>query len=588
MFIPSNRLRRVDSPDAPTPGAVPPVVPPVPPVAPAGYAAPAATAPVYGAPAAAAPGGPKKPVSKGLLIGLIAGGAALIVVAIIAVVALVLPALLGGGSTDQVDVADIADEPDTTWKYDWVGDNDQDYLDSSPSVVSVGEDKALVWADFDYDSYSNSQGNSAGWYEGYDQQYEDGYAAGLEYEEAYDAWWDDYSGDVEYPEEEDYFPTGAYNDYDEWLGFQDGFYDARYDQGEGYSQKEKPVDPDYSPSITLINTTNGDDEWTVDLTDAIDGADFQSTISAFDIEDSNAVLVVASIIDDDKYTYTAVTLNKSNGDVISTLEADGAVDAFGFGGDVIIAATDEDGEETTIGRYGVGDLEDDPKWDTKIDGYAVLYPYGDFVLAYSSDEEEAVVIDANSGEDAKWGDDIDNEVGYSFLGSQLLRFEDNEVEGYNTNGDSVWDDAVDAEYYFAQDGVLLVAEEDGDAYSGLQRINPSNGSEQWGDTYDDEFDYVIGVQGSSILLASGTKIIVLDAGSGEEKFSQKAGDFYGAYEGANQYYVYTGDELAAYSYNEKGDVWTLDLDDSEGITVVGKRLVLLDYDKGTLNGLGAK
>jgi len=121
----------------------------------------------------------------------------------------------------------------------------------------------------------------------------------------------------------------------------------------------------------------------------------------------------------------------------------------------------------------------------------------------------------------------------------------------------------------------------------LQRIDPSNGSEKWGDTYDDEFDYVIGVQGSSILLASGTKIIVLDAGNGEEKFSQKAGDFYGAYEGANQYYVYTGDELAAYSYGEKGDVWTLDIDESEGIVKVGNHLALLDYDKGTLNGLGS-
>jgi hypothetical protein len=585
MIIPSNRLRRVDTPDVPTPGVVPPVVPPV---APPGYVAPAATAPVAGAPVAAAPGGPKKPISKGLLIGLIAGGAALVVVAIIAVIALVLPGILGGSSTDSTDVADIGEEPDTTWKYDWVGDNDQEFLDASPSVVSVGDDSALVWADFDYDSYVSSQGNSDGWYEGYDEQYTDGYEAGLEYAAAADAYFEDtYPYTVEYPDQEDYFPEGAYDDYDEWLGFQDGFYDGAYDQGEGYSQKEEPIDPDYSPSIALINAASGDEVWTVDLTEAIDGADFQSAISAFDVEDSNAVLVVASVIDDETYKYTAVTLDKGNGDVISTLEADGPISAFGFGGDVIIGATDEDGEETTFGRYSVGDLDGDPKWDATIDGYAGVYLYGDFVLAYSSEEEEAVVVNANSGEDAEWGDDIDSEVGYEFLGSQLLRFEDNEIEGYGTNGESTWESAVDAEYYFAHDGVLLVAEEDGDAYSGLQRINASNGSEQWGDTYDDEFDYVIGVQGSSILLASGTKIIVLDAGSGEEKFSQKAGDFYGAYEGANQFYVYTGEELAAYSYGEKGDIWTLDLDESEGITVVGKHLVLLDYDKGTLNGLGA-
>jgi len=583
MFIPSNRLRRVDTPDVPTPGVVPPVVPPV---APPGYVAPSAPVdPAPGAPVAAAPGGPKKPVSKGLLIGLIAGGAALVVVAIIAVIALVLPGILGGGSTDQTDVADIGDEPDTTWKYDWVGDNDQDFLESSPSVVSVGDSSALVWADFDYDAYASSQGNSEGWYEGYDEQYSDGYAAGLEFLEAYDAWWDDETYTLDLPDEEDYFPAGAYDDYEEWLGFQDGFYDARYEQGEGYSQQEKPVDPDYSPSITLINAASGDEEWTVDLTDAIDGADFQSSISAFDIEDSNAVLVVASVIDKDTVKYTAATLDKGNGDVISTLEADGPISAYGFGGDVILGSTNEDGDETTFGRYSVGNLEDDPKWDATVDGYAVLYSYNDFVVAYS--EDESLVVNANTGEDAEWGDDIDDEVGYRFAGDQLLRIEDDEIEGYGTNGDSTWK-SVDAEGYFIGDGMLLTFEEDGDAYSGLQRIDPSNGSEKWGDTYDDEFDYVVGVQGSNILLVSGTKIIVIDAGNGEEKLSQKAGDVYTVYEGANQYYAYTGDELAAYSYGEKGDVWTLDLDDSEGITVVGKQFVLIDYDKGTLNGLAAK
>jgi len=585
MFIPSNRLRRVDTPDVPTPGAVPPVVPPV---APPGYVAPpappAATGPVAPA-AAAAPGGPKKPMSKGLLIGLIAGGAALVIIAIIAVIALVLPSILGGGSTDKTDVADIAAEPDTTWKYDWVGDNDQDFLDSTPSVVSVGDDQALVWAKFDYSAYSSSQGDSEGWYEGYDEQYADGYEAGLEYLAAKEAYYNDtppYT--VEYPDQESYFPEGAYDDYEEWLGFQDGFYDGAYEQGEGNSQKEKPVDPDYSPSISLINAANGDEEWTVDLTKAIDGADFQSSISAFDIADSNAVLVVATVIGEKKSTYTAVTLDKGNGDVISTLESDGPINAFGFGGDVIIGTSDEDGEETTFGRYSVGDLEDDPKWDAKVDGYATLYSFNDFVVAFS--DEESVVVSANSGEEAEWGDDIDDEVGYRFAGDQLLRVEDGEIEGYSTNGESTWK-SVDAEGSFVGDGILLTFEEDGDAYSGLQRIDPSNGSEKWGDTYDDEFDYVAGVQGNNILLVSGTKIIVLDAGSGEEKFSQKAGDVYSVYEGANQYYVYTGDELAAYSYGEKGDVWTFDLDESEGIAVVGQHLVLVDNDKGTLNGLGA-
>lgn len=595
MFIPSDRIRRVDSPDAPTPGAVPPGVPPV---APPGYVAPAAAAPAAPAaapvgyvtpPAAAAPGGPKKPVSKGLLIGLIAGGGVLVIGAIVAVVALVLPSLLGGGSTDTVEVADISEEPDTTWKYDWVGDNDEEFLDSSPEVVAVGDSQALVWAVFDYYSYADSQGNSAGWYEGYDDQYDDGYAAGEEYAVARQAYIDDtYPYTVPYPDSEDYFPAGAYDDYDEWLGFQDGFYDAAYDYGEGYSKKEKPVDPDYTPTIALISALDGKEAWNIDLSEAIDGVDFSSDFQAYDVEGTNAVAIVASVTNDDETTYVVATLDKGNGKVISTLEADGPSSVTPAEGKLLVSTYNADDEETTFGLYAVDGLDDDPAWDSKLDGGAYVYVENGFVLAYSYDEGEGVALNLSDGEEAEWGDDIDEAVGYTFVGTQLVRLEDDEVEGYGTNGERTWK-AVDSEMTpFTYDGILLTAEADGDVYSGLQRINPGNGSEQWADTFDDEFDYVIGVQGNSILLADGSSIIVLDAGSGEEKFTQKVGDFYSTFEGANLYYVYTGDELAAYSYNEKGDVWTLDVDDSEGIITVGKHLALLDYDKGTIHGLGRK
>lgn len=574
MFISSIRLRRVDVPDEPTPGVVPPAD-----KAPA----PATTPPAAAAPAD--PAAPKKPLAKGLLVGLIAGGAALVVVAIIAVVVLVLPSIFGGGSTDTVEVVDIGAEPETTWEYNWVGDNDEDYLESEPSVAAVGDDHALVWATFDYYSYTETQGDSAGWYEGYDEQYADGYSAGREYKQASDAWWEALDFAVPIPEEETYFPQDAYGDYDEWLGFQDGFYDGAYDQGEGYSQKQKPVDPDYTPTLALLNAADGGEAWSIDLTDAIDGVDFESSIQGSDIEGSDAVLVYATTPSDGEHTNTAVTISKSNGEVISTLEADGPISASPFGGDLLIAVTDSDGDETTIGRYGIDAIDDDAKWEISMDGAARTVVIGDFVMVYS-DEDEFLALDANSGEEAEWGDDLDSDVYYSFLGSQLLRFEDGEIEGYNTAGDSVWEDAVESEMSpFYDDGALLVAEEDGDQYTELQRINPGNGSQMWAEAFGDEFDYVIGVQGNSLLLAEGDNIIVVDLGSGEERFSQKAGDFYGVAEGANQYYVSTADELAAYSYGEKGDAWTMDLDDNESITLAGKHLVLVDSDGGTLHGL---
>lgn len=527
-------------------------------------------------------------MSKGLLIGLIAGGALVVVIAIIAVAALVLPAIFGGGSTDKAEVADIGAEPETTWEYDWVGDNDDDFLESSPSIASVGADRALVWATFDYYSFQDEQGGDAGWYEGYDEQYSDGYAAGLEYLEAYDEWARDYTFTIELPDEESYFPEGAYGNYDEWLGFQDGFYDAFYESGEGYSQKVKPEDPDYTPTIALINATNGDEAWSVDLSDEIDGIDYQSTIQAQDVEGSNAVMVYATTADNGDVVNVAATLDKSNGKVLSTLEGEGAITGIALGGDLIIALSDADGEETTIGRYGVNAIDDDAKWEADMDGQARIVVVGNYVMAYN-DDDDFMVLDGATGKEAEWGDDLDTDVYYSFLGSQLLRFEDDEVEGYNTAGKSVWEDSVKSEMSpWYGDGVLFVADEDGDQYTDLQRINPGNGSEMWKDPFGDEFDYVIGVQGSSLLLAEGSKIIVLDLGTGEERFTQKAGDFYGVAEGSNLFYVSTSDELAAYSYGEKGDVWTLDLDDNEGITRAGQYLVLVDYNDGTINGLAAK
>ena len=86
-------------------------------------------------------------------------------------------------------------------------------------------------------------------------------------------------------------------------------------------------------------------------------------------------------------------------------------------------------------------------------------------------------------------------------------------------------------------------------------------------------------------MASGNSLTVLSLGSGEEKFTQKLGDVVGVWQGENQYYVNSGDELSAYSYTEKGDVWTFDLDEGQSVAAFGNHLGLVDFDKGELYGL---
>lgn len=531
----------------------------------------------------------------GLLLGLIAGGAALVLVAVVAVIALLLPGILRGGSGDNPpDVADIAAEPEATWTFDWVGDADEQFLDDDPEIAAVGDKQALVWASFDSYAYSDSQGNVAGWYEGYDEQYDDGYAAGLEYEKAYSAWLDDTTFSTAFPVDEDFYPEGAYGNFEEWLGFDDGFWDARLGEDDGYSKKEKPVAPDYTPTITLLDTATGDAVWTVDLADAIDGVDYTSTFYAFDVEGSDAVAVSTTTTVGDTTAYSVVALAKSNGQVISKLESDGPTGVEAFGGDIIVTSSDKGGEDTSVARFAVDGLDGDPKWQA--DGPDSSY--GASVFALGSEflevigDDEGVILFGSTGRNAEFGSDVDFSTTYEYAGGQLVRSERSDdstkVEGWSSDDDSTWTGSVTADYAQIVDGTIFTADAEGDGYSGLVAINPSDGEPLWSEAWDGEFDGVYGVRDGKVLVVSRTKLIILDAGNGVALFSQKLGDVSGFYEGVDGYYVASDETLVAYGYGAKGSVWSFDVDDDQDIIAIGRSLGLVDHDKGTLRGLAAK
>jgi hypothetical protein len=91
-----------------------------------------------------------------------------------------------------------------------------------------------------------------------------------------------------------------------------------------------------------------------------------------------------------------------------------------------------------------------------------------------------------------------------------------------------------------------------------------------------------------VLIASGTNLIVLDEDSGEKKYSQKIGDISAIYQGDEAYYIYADDTLAAYSYSDKGAIWTYRLDENLAIVQLGRSLGVIDNAKGTLLGLAAR
>ena len=534
-----------------------------------------------------------KSAGRGIRFRLVAVALIALILAIVVIVVFVIPAVFGGSSGTTADVLDIASEPQTTWKYDWAGDNNPEFLDDAPDATPVGDDQALVWPAFDLAAYTDAIGTDLGWYEGYDQQYDDGYAAGLEFRKADDAYHNDtFPYSVPPAHESDFFPEGAYGNYDEFLGFQDGFTDAAEGLGAGANKRERPVDPGFVPAVTLLNAATGEVLWTVDLSEVLPDIDFLSVISAYDVEGSNAIALVIAYINQADGGSSLITLDRGNGDTLSTVSADGQISVAPFEGDLIISVADADGESATIGRYAVNRVDKKPRWSLEFEGTPFVIADNGFVIAYG--EDSGAVFDGADGKKAPWGDDISYSIFYQFVGDQLIRRENSadgsftKIEGWSVDGASTWSKPAVAESLSAFDGSIFTMQAKGSGFQNLQRVSTSDGRELWQDMYAGSFDNFLGVAGDSLLLSRGSAVVVLDLQTGKEREVQNVGDFVDVFEGERLYYVPAGEELAAYSYTDEGVVWSMGLDDGQSITTLGAHLVLIDADTSTVFGLAAK
>jgi len=595
------------------PQAVAPAAPAAPVVLPAPVAAGAVEAVVTSAsdvPAVSAP------VAKKGRGGLIAGIAAGAVVLLGAAGAGLFMMLKGGGdsaSSTTAFVKDFAEEPGEAWSFDWSLGMDTQYIDYV-NYFAVGQDFMFVMPRFDVYSFEQDQdsGTSWGyntvWSPEYEAQYDEGWDAGKRYQEDYDAYWDNWDYDLEYPELEDYWP--GQSDYylvDEATegGLQDGFLDATNDYGYGAHMLTEPVTADFEDAMAVVDLRDGSELWSETFEDLVgEGWTF---VDAEAFEGTNDVVITARNDDSDTQL---VVVDGETGDELATIALDGVLggvvsqDGYLYVSDVEL---DDSFQITgsTVKAFTVESIDEDPVWDFESDSGASLAVYDAFlrVGSVSVDEDGSASSDAvdyvslTTGEVLGFSDAMGkDDVAYP-LGDKILRIATSSDGEYSANvvdddGNEVWDADVPAEHFFIIGQELLVGDEffgsDEDAASGftnLMRINLKDGSAAWDEPLEGVYNAHSEDQDGIFYLLDGEYLDQVDLKTGAVKQSAEA-DPYGVLLAKSAAYLWEDGELVALDKDDLSERWSVPIGETEDVSQVGSYLILTDYDTFELICLG--
>src|SRR5690606_7668710 len=180
---------------------------------------------------------------------------------------------------------------------------------------------------------------------------------GVAYEEAYQAWLDDETYELDYPSYGDYFLEEWYDE-DDYTGYVDGFYDGEDGEERGANKAQAPEEPDYSPVVTLVDLDNGEALWTLDLAEEAD-AGAESRIGATSVGGTSSIAITVSNSAEES---VLLTVDGKSGAVTSTPEVEGTVAAIAVDGAIIALVVEEEGDGTVM-RLDPTDLEADPTWD---------------------------------------------------------------------------------------------------------------------------------------------------------------------------------------------------------------------------------
>lgn len=535
--------------------------------------------------------------------------------AALAATGIALAVVLGGEDAPAIalpapatpSLRDIATEPVVAWSRDLTDGAVSEFV-SSATPVAVGDDQALVWATFDTHAWESAQAGSWTWYVDFDAHYDLGVAAGTAFREAEKA--ADLSYGVvegfEWPVHEDFWPEQFPGAWDstapEYAGFHAGFDDAiNLSTGEP-GRVQAPAIVDFDPTITLIDLTDGSEQWRVELASIEPEIDHAWHVDAVSLDDGATIAVTffETFVQEADYRVVATTiatLDAADGSVLSTVVTEENTSIHGVGDALLMMSEGEGGRGPSIlRRVDPTALDADPLWERWLSGLESsdvdIFTAGQVSLL---DYDSMAVVSLADGAVLWEGEDavsaganllsINREGLYAVTG----------VEAIDSKGESAWERPLEVAGVWSVDGHVFTAatsvgHEFDPGYATIQRVDPATGEGLWG-TPVDKLHHVLGVRAGSVVAIASDRLVLLDPQTGAEKVGYTFDGMDGtepAWLGTDNVYIRTDDSLLAYSLGADGLLWTFVVPGDASVIMIGQHLALIDAEAGTLSGLGVR
>ncbi|MFV0634674.1 hypothetical protein [Demequina sp.] len=578
---------------APDGSYVPPAVTTVPPIAPdtGAWGSTAASAGLGHGPRdaevadVATPSAPRVPgaARKPALIAGVAAG----VVVILGVGIFAGMHLLGGRSAERdtgLRVADMATEPAVGWTFDMALGIEPGYA-GYVSYAVVGDDRVLVAPNFDFVTFEADTASlpywnyDVTWTSTYEAEYDTGWDAGLAYEQAYDAWSNDTTWEVEYPDEEEFWPGES----DVWSpdaatdgGMIDGYNDARSGFEYGENRLSKPVSPDFEPTVAMVDLVTGQERWSLSLADLWGGDAVD--LEVVDAGDGRHAVVSMAVAGAEPYD-EFVVVDVDKGTIVGSVKVDGGLARADVdSGEFYLVEEDPDGTSTTVARYDITNIAGDPSWEVDVDGYAYVGFEPDFLTVRG---DEYVALDRVTGEPTAFSRQLDDNTTVIELSGVLVRIEYDdedpaEIMAIDAEGKDAWDSPVKAESLSTTDGYLWVGDgNDGWFYESMNHIDLRTGEPVWEKDLDAEHSGVSGVQDGYAYISGDGEILKVSMSSGEIVDSFRA-TVEGVWLGKSMLFALDGDEFISVGFDDLSENWAMDLDEDQSVSPFGSHLMIVE------------